>query len=248
MTADRETDVGKAGLGAAMARLLLEAGAVQVSHDRSFMLASGWASPVYVDCRRLLGMPPRRARATDLALDYLRLRFGEAPPFDAVAGGETAGIPWASWIADRFGLPLLYVRKRPLGFGRSAQVEGGAPEGSRVLLVDDLATDAASKVAFTKGLRTAGMTLSDALVLFHNRAFPGWGGRLEHLGLSLHALASWDDVLRLEADDALLSPADREIIERFLRDPAGWSADHGGRRAPMEPPPQGTMQTDRKPL
>ncbi|MCK8785984.1 orotate phosphoribosyltransferase [Roseomonas sp. NAR14] len=219
-----------------MARLLLEAGAVQVSHDRPFVLAAGWASPVYVDCRRLLGMPHLRAGAIALALDYLRQRFGAAPPFDAVAGGETAGIPWASWIADRLGLPLLYVRKRPLGIGRHAQVEGGAPEGSRVLLVDDLATDAASKVAFAQGLRTAGMRLSDALVLFHNRAFPGWDARLEHLGLSLHALASWDDVLRPEAGETLLSPADRDVIERFLRDPAGWSADHGGRRAPMTPP------------
>lgn len=222
--------------GAAMARLLLEAGAVQVSTDRSFVLASGWASPVYVDCRRLIGMPGPRARATELALDFIRRRFGDAPPFDAVAGGETAGIPWASWIADRLGLPLLYVRKRPLGFGRSAQVEGGAPDGARVLLVDDLATDAASKVAFAKGLRTAGMRLSDALVLFHNRAFPGWHERLHRLDLSLHALASWDDVLRLPADDPLLPPADRQVIERFLRDPAGWSADHGGRSAPMQPP------------
>jgi len=80
------------------------------------------------------------------------------------------------------------------------------------------------------------MRLSDALVLFHNRAFPGWHERLHRLDLSLHALASWDDVLRLPSDDPLLPPADRQVIERFLRDPAGWSADHGGRSAPMQPP------------
>ncbi len=234
MTTDQAPEAAR--IGTSMARLLLEAGAVRVSHDRPFVLAAGWASPVYVDCRLLLGTPRLRVAATGLAVQSLRLRFGQAMPFDAVAGGETAGIPWASWIADELGLPLLYARKRPLGIGRNAQVEGGAPDGGRVLLVDDLATDAASKVAFTRGLRMAGLTVSEALVLFHNRAFPGWRERLAHLGLSLHALASWDDVLRLDAGDPLLRPADRNLIENFLRDPAGWSATHGGRRTPMQPP------------
>ncbi|HEY8287865.1 MAG TPA: orotate phosphoribosyltransferase [Acetobacteraceae bacterium] len=222
-------------LGAAMARLLLRAGAVQVSRDRPFVLAAGWASPVYVDCRRLIGEPRLHREATDLALAYLARRFAAGLPFDVIAGGETAGIPWAAWIADQLGLPLRYVRKRPLGIGRNAQVEGGAVEGLRVLLVDDLATDTGSKVAFTRGLRTAGAIVTDTLVLFYNRAFPGGDERLARFGLSLHALANWDDVLRIDAGDPLLDAARRAVIEHFLRDPAGWSANHGGRRAPMEP-------------
>jgi orotate phosphoribosyltransferase len=219
-------------LGAAMARLLLDAGAIQVSHDRPFVLAAGWASPVYVDCRRLLGEPRLRAEALDLALGYLAGH--EAITFEAVAGGETAGIPWATLIADRLGLPSYYVRKRPLGIGRNAQVEGGSVSGLHVLLVDDLATDTGSKVAFARGLRTAGAVLTDALVLFHNRAFPGGAERLERLGMTLHAIADWSDVLGLA--DSSLSRDDLAVIERFLLAPAAWSADHGGRRAPMAPP------------
>jgi orotate phosphoribosyltransferase len=218
--------------GAAMARMLLEAGAVQVSHGRPFVLAAGWASPVYVDCRRLIGEPQVRRRVTDLAVAYLTRHFGTVPPFEAIAGGETAGIPWAAWIADRIGLKLRYVRKRPLGIGRNAQVEGGPVDGLRVLLIDDLATDSGSKVAFARGLRTAGATVTETMVLFHNRAFPG-DERLDRLGLSLHAVADWTDVLRLEGPEPLLTPADRAVIEAFLADPAGWSADHGGRGVPM---------------
>jgi orotate phosphoribosyltransferase len=221
--------------GGAMARMLLEAGAIQVSHDRPFMLAAGWASPVYVDCRRLIGEPRVRREATDLAVAYLERCFGNGLPFDAVAGGETAGIPWAAWIAERLGMKLRYVRKRPLGIGRNAQVEGGSVEGLRVLLIDDLATDTGSKVAFARGLRTAGATVTDTMVLFYNRAFPGGGERLTRLGVSLHAVANWTDVLRLDADDLLL-PADRAVIEHFLSDPGGWSGDHGGRGVTMELP------------
>ena len=66
------------------------------------------------------------------------LRDAGFEQFDAVAGGETAGIPFAAWIAERLGLPMLYVRKKPKGFGRNAQIEGALTEGARVLLVEDL--------------------------------------------------------------------------------------------------------------
>ena len=131
---------------------------------------------------------------------------------------------------------MRYVRKRPLGIGRNAQVEGGPAEGLRVLLVDDLATDFASKETFVRGLRTAGATVTDVLVIFHNGVFPGGAERLARLGLSLHVLAAWDDVLRLPSDDGGLDPADRVTIERFLQDPPGWSTAHGGRAATMELP------------
>jgi len=219
--------------GADMALLLLKAGAIQVSRDRPFMLAAGWASPVYVDCRRLISDPSIRAAVIDLALGSLRRRFGSVLPFEAIAGGETAGIPWAAWLADRLGLPLRYVRKRPLGIGRNAQVEGGAVNGMRVLLVDDLATDGGSKVAFVRGLRTAGAVVTDGLVIFYHGVFPGSSDRLTRLGLTLHPLAQWDDVLRLHPDHSGLGPSEREEIERFLPDPAAWSAFHGGRAAPL---------------
>jgi len=219
--------------GAETARLLIKSGAIQVSRQRPFMLAAGWASPVYVDCRRLIGDPETRRAVVHLSIARLHHRFGPTIPFDAIAGGETAGIPWAAWLADRLSLPLRYVRKRPLGIGRDAQVEGGLVDGLRVLLVDDLATDGESKVAFLRGLRTAGATVTDGLVIFYYNAFPGAAERLARLGLTLDALATWDDILRLYAG---LDAADRAEVERFLTDPAAWSAFHGGRATPIQPP------------
>ena len=119
--------------------------------------------------------------------------------FDLIAGAETAGIAFAAWIAERLGRGLRYVRKRPLGIGRHAQVEGGPVEGQRVLLIDDLATDGASKSAFVRGLREAGAMVTDAVVIFAHGTFPGTEARLGALGLQLHALATWPDVLTLAA-------------------------------------------------
>lgn len=216
-----------ADIGAATARLLFEAGAIQVSRDRPFVLAAGWASPVYVDCRLLIGEPRLRQEAVRLAAAAVH---GMIKPgnFDAIAGAETAGIPFASWLADALDVPLRYVRKRPLGIGRNAQVEGGPVERLRVLLVDDLTTDATSKVSFAKGLRAAGATVSDVLTIFYHSAFPGAAGHLAQAGLSLHPLATWDDVLQADLGERLDS-RDRKQIEEFLADPILWSTRHGGR-------------------
>ena len=92
--------------------------------------------------------------------------------FDAVAGGETAGIPFAAWIAERLGLPMLYVRKQPKGFGRDAQIEGALAEGARVLLVEDLTTDGGSKIRFAEALRTAGAEVAHTFVVFYYGIFP----------------------------------------------------------------------------
>ncbi|MCR0980950.1 orotate phosphoribosyltransferase [Roseomonas populi] len=218
--------------GDRMARLLLEGCAVRVSHEQPFILAAGWASPAYVDVRLLIGDPALRRAAVSMAAEAIRSALPEAP--EALAGAETAGIPWAAWLAEALDLPLRYVRKRPLGIGRNAQVEGGTVEGMRVLLVDDLMTDGSSKTAFTRGLRSAGAEVTHALCLFHHGTFPGGAERMAHLGLELVALASWRDVLAVEGA-AALPEADRAVLGAFLADPVGWSAAHGGRATLARP-------------
>jgi orotate phosphoribosyltransferase len=217
------TDIGRD-----IARLLVRTGAIHISAQQPFILAAGWASPVYVDCRVLIGDPAARRAVTSLAANYVEVAL--TGTFDALAGGETAGIPFATLLAEKCGLPLRYVRKRPLGIGRNAQVEGGSVEGARVLLVDDLTTDGASKLAFIRGLRSAGAIVEHALTIFYNDAFPNAVQRLEGVGVSLHALATWADVLQ---GDSALADEDRTTIQGFLNDPVSWSGRHGGRLAPL---------------
>jgi orotate phosphoribosyltransferase len=214
-------------IGGEVARLLFDGGAIHVSRQRPFILAAGWASPVYVDVRVILGDPALRQAVTDLAVRYVSAMLPNAS-LDAIAGAETAGIPFAAWLADRMNLKMRYVRKRPLGIGRNAQVEGGDVEGLNVLLVDDLTTDGGSKLGFARGLRAAGAIVEHVLTIFYHDVFPGATERLAQAGLTLHALATWSDVLRASAAGAL-AQQDRAEIERFLGDPVAWSTRHGGR-------------------
>src|SRR5262249_59603144 len=118
---------------------LLEVEAVRFMEEKPFIFTSGWASPVYTDCRRLISFPRVRETLIDFAAATVLREVG-FEQFDAVAGGETAGIPFAAWMADRLHLPMLYVRKKPKGFGRLAQIEGHAVEGQRGLLLVDITT------------------------------------------------------------------------------------------------------------
>ncbi len=110
------------------AKMLMEIKAVNFRPEEPYILASGLASPVYIDCRKLISYPRIRGTLMEFAVATL-LRDAGFEKFDAIAGGETAGIPFAAWIADKMALPMQYVRKKPKGYGRDAQIEGDIHEG-----------------------------------------------------------------------------------------------------------------------
>ena len=147
---------------------------------------------------------------------------------DAVAGGETAGIPFAAWVADRLHLPMQYVRKKAKGFGRNAQIEGKLEPGARVLLVEDLATDGRSKVNFVKALREADAKCEHCFVLFFYDIYPEGKTILAELGVTLHALTTWWDVLAVAKASGKFEAKMLAEVEKFMHDPAGWSKAHGG--------------------
>ncbi len=148
---------------------------------------------------------------------------------EALAGGETAGIPYAAWLSETLSLPMLYVRKRPKGFGRQAQIEGDLEDGTKVILIEDLATDGGSKITFIEALRQAGASVSDVFVVFFYGAFPGAEENMAQAGTALHYLADWWDVLDRAEADGDFSAEDIAGVREFLADPIAWSAANGGR-------------------
>ena len=208
-------------------RILLEVGAVNFNSSTPFIFTSGWASPVYIDCRRLIFYPRVRETLCEFATSTILREVG-FESIDVIAGGETAGIPFAAWIADRLMLPMQYVRKKPKGFGRNAQIEGDVRENARTLLVEDLTTDGRSKVNFCKALRQAGAIVEHTFVIFHYGIFPQSEQLMAEIGVKLHSLANWWDVLKVaKAEGRFDAPTMREV-EKFLNDPVSWSAAHGG--------------------
>src|SRR5260370_28901710 len=175
-----------------------------------------------MDCRKPMFYRRTRSQLVDFAAATLARDVG-FEQFDVVAGGETAGIPYAAWIAERLALPMQYVRKKPKGFGRNAQIEGDIREGARTLLVEDLTTDGRSKINFCKALREAGAIVEHVFVNFYYDIYPESKQILADLNVRLHYLATWGDVLAVVKKDGYLKPAQRGEGEKFLHEPAKWS-------------------------
>ncbi|MEM6306285.1 MAG: orotate phosphoribosyltransferase [Pseudomonadota bacterium] len=203
------------------ARMLLEIGAVHFNSDAPFTLASGLPSPTYIDCRTPISHPRIRATLMDfLTVTVMRNAGFEA--FDNVAGGETAGIPFAALVAERMGLPMTYVRKKPKGYGRGARIEGEMREGQRVLLVEDLTTDGGSKLSFVDAIRDTGATCAHTAVIFYYDIFPQTKKTLGDHGVSLHHLCTWWDVLAEARAQNSFSAATLKEVESFLNAPKDW--------------------------
>ena len=209
------------------AKMLLEVQAVHFNAEKPYIFTSGWASPVYIDCRKLISYPRVRRGLMDMAETTI-LRDVGYEQIDAVAGGETAGIPFAAWLSDRLMVPMQYVRKKPKGFGRNAQIEGLLTEGQRVLLVEDLTTDSRSKINFINALRTAGAQVNHCFVLFHYNIFKESVSVLKDIDVDLHALATWWDVLAVAKASGKFDPAKLAEVEKFMHDPDGWAKAQGG--------------------
>ena len=209
------------------ARILLEIKAVNFRPEEPYTFTSGWKSPVYIDCRKIISFPRARNRIMELGVEKIGRHVGYES-IDIVVGGETAGIPFGAWIADRMMAPMAYVRKKPKGYGRNAQIEGEVPVGQRTLLVEDLTTDGASKIRFAQALREAGAKCAHTFVIFFYGVFPGSFEQMKAMDLTLHHLASWWDVLEVCRERDYFPEASLAGVRKFLEDPVGWSRAHGG--------------------
>ena len=215
----------KADIACLTARMLLEIKAVHFNAETPFTLASGLPSPTYIDCRTPISYPRIRSTMMDfMAVTVMRNAGFEA--FDNVAGGETAGIPFAALIAERLGLPMTYVRKKPKGYGRGARIEGTMNAGDRVLLVEDLTTDGGSKLSFVDAIRDTGASCAHTAVIFYYGIFPETEKTLGDHGVTLHHLCTWWDVLAEAKAQGTFDAETLDGVETFLNDPRKWQDAH----------------------
>ncbi|MEE2822718.1 MAG: orotate phosphoribosyltransferase [Acidobacteriota bacterium] len=207
-------------LAAITSQLLWYKQVVTVNEKTPFRLASGEFAPIYIDCRQLISFPEIR----DLLVGFLRFLCHERGiQCDCVAGGETAGIPFGSWLAERLNKPFVYVRKKPKGYGKGQRLEGN-PEG-QILLVEDLLTDGGSKVDFIEGIRETGCSVSDCIVLV-DREQQGVK-KLKQMGVRVHSLVELSTCLDVGQSMGVLSDKSLAEVKSYLSNPGSWGRERG---------------------
>lgn len=205
----------------AVARALLEIGAVVFTPDTPITFKSGIRSPVYVDNRRIPFWPEQWR----IVLDGFAQAAQELD-FDVVAGIAVGGVPHSSALAYILGKPSVFVRPEAKGHGTRSQIEGGDVAGRRVLLVEDLVTTGGSSLGGVEALRAAGAVVTDCLAIV-SYGFAEAAEAFATAGVSLTPLARFD-VLREEAGRlGKLTPAQIALVADWQADPHGWAARHG---------------------
>ena len=203
-----------------IADILLKIGCVNINFKKKFTLTSGKKSPVYVDCRKIISFPKERKKLMKMALQILQNRAS----FNVIAGGETAGIPFAAWISELTSLPMIYIRKKSKGFGKNKRIEGDFKPSSNILLVEDLATDGSSKMSFVNAIRDAGGQCNTCFVIFHYNIFKQEIDKLKAQNVSIIELATWKNIIDVLYNRKI--PENRiTSIESFLKNPNEWKPE-----------------------
>tara|TARA_Y100000741_G_scaffold327813_1_gene280639 strand:+ start:98 stop:733 length:636 start_codon:yes stop_codon:yes gene_type:complete len=206
-----------------IAEKLIDIESVKFSFENHFTLTSGLKSPVYVDCRKIISFIDERELIMNEALNYFEKNKIQ---FDLVAGGETAGIPYAAIISEKIKKPMVYIRKKPKGFGQNQQIEGHFKEKEKAILIEDLATDGGSKVVFVEAMRKAGLIVNDIFVIFYYDIFNLENSVLSKLNVNIHSLCTWKDIISVIEKKNSYKENDIKNLKKFLSNPDDWRKDN----------------------
>ena len=195
-----------------IANLLLSIGCVNIDFKKQFTLTSGKKSPVYVDCRKLISFPKERELIINEMSKQIKSKYKNNST--TIAGGETAGIPYSSFLCQKMKYPMIYIRKSPKGFGKGKLIEGEFKKNTQSILVEDMATDGGSKLHFIKALRQNKLKVKDIYVVFYYGIYPKAKKNISKMKVNLNYLTSWRDILTISPN--YISDKDYKNLKNYL--------------------------------
>jgi len=153
-----------------------------------FHLRSGVVSDEYFDKYRFESDPALLAEIAD----GLAARI--PPVIEILAGLELGGIPVATALSIRTGLPTVFVRKQAKDYGTCRLAEGVEISGRRLLIVEDVVTSGGQILASCEELRRAGAIVEYVVCVIDRQA--GGTEALAAAGLELRSLFTKKDLDR----------------------------------------------------
>lgn len=203
----------------AIARALLDIGAIGFSPDAPVTFKSGILSPVYVDNRILPYHPTAWQRVIQAMQDRIAQ---ESLTFDVIAGIETGGIPHSAALGYAMQHPSVFVRKQAKEHGKQRRVEGGEVAGQRVLLIEDQITTGGSSLSGVEALRDANAIVEDCLVIT-SYGLPEAVANFADANIRLHVLVNFETVLKVAAESGRFNTQTIDTVRQWLGDPRDWS-------------------------
>lgn len=190
---------------------LLEIGAVELRPQDPFTWTSGIKSPIYCDNRLTLGYPELRGKIADQLAQIIRDHF---PEVTHIAGTATAGIPHAAWIAERLGLPMVYVRSSAKGHGKQKLIEGPIAAGDRVVVIEDLISTGKSSKQAVQAVRDEGVQV-DGIVAIFTYGFRQTEEALTSENVNTYTLTDYQSLIQVAASEQKVSAEDLVELKKW---------------------------------
>ncbi|MFE4569065.1 orotate phosphoribosyltransferase [Paenibacillus chitinolyticus] len=201
-----------------IAASLLKIGAVALRPHEPFTWTSGIKSPIYCDNRLTMSHPEIRDAIAEAFAAKIRSEYSQA---EVVAGTATAGIPHAAWVAQKLGLPMIYVRDKAKGHGKQNQIEGALAAGQKVIVIEDLISTGGSSLKAALAVNEAGGQALGVLAIFSYQLDKGIQAFAE-AGIPLDTLTNYSRLLEVAVEQGAIAQNDLELLRSWRQDPASY--------------------------
>ena len=198
-----------------VAKALFDVKAVKINVNEPFTFASGIKSPIYCDNRFVLGFSNER----DVIVDGFVQAIDN--DVDVIVGVATAGIPWASFIADRMKKPLAYVRNKPKDHGAGKQIEGAEVKGKKVVVIEDLITTGKSSLIAVDVLQKEGVADMEVKSIF-TYGFDAAKENYDKFNCKFSSLSNFSILINLLKNTDYLTKEQAEIALEWSKSPNTW--------------------------
>jgi len=197
---------------------LLEVKAVKLQPANPFTWASGWKSPIYCDNRKTLSYPELRNFVKSELVHTVLEHFSEA---EAVAGVATGAIAQGALVADALNLPFVYVRSKAKDHGMGNLIEGELPQGTKVVVIEDLISTGGSSLKAVEALRANGCEVVGMAASF-TYGFPVAEQAFADAGVKLITLSDYEHVIQQALETGYIANTDVEVLKEWRKNPATW--------------------------
>jgi orotate phosphoribosyltransferase len=174
-----------------------------------FTLASGKQSAYYIDLRVLPSFPGYFRLGISALKDMVAEKVGR---FDTFASVPTSGLVFGSALAYEMNKPFIYVRKEPKAYGTNKMIEGFLEPGSKVIIVDDVATTGTSLSSAVEIIRANSGIVEDVVALVDRHE--GGEDKLKKMGVKLSVVTGINDIVNALYKAGLI---DENTLESVLK-------------------------------
>ncbi|MFC4808321.1 orotate phosphoribosyltransferase [Paenibacillus sp. GCM10023250] len=199
---------------------LLQINAVALRPNDPFTWTSGLKSPIYCDNRLTMSYPAIRDQIAEGFAAVIRTQY---PDCQAVAGIATGGIPHAAWAAQKLNLPMLYVRDKAKGHGKTNQIEGHFEPGQKVVLIEDLVSTGGSSLKAAVAVRDAGCEVLGVVAIFTYQ-FPQAAEAFAEAGIPLATLSNYSALIDVALENGIVQQSDVALLQAWRENPQAFGA------------------------